>query len=83
MTDQIITRFAEACGAAGPLALRVDLVDGGKRAEGSVPTPFALVGSDDACDVTLTDAEVNPRHAWFQVVGVLDYDDYAAGGELP
>src|SRR5262245_64030883 len=31
--------------------------------------PFALVGRADACDVTLTDAEVNPRHAWLQVVG--------------
>jgi RimJ/RimL family protein N-acetyltransferase len=24
-----------------------------------------------------------PDPPWFQVVGVLDYDDYAAGGELP
>ena len=31
--------------------------------------PFTLVGRDDACDVTLTDPEVNPRHAWLQVVG--------------
>jgi pSer/pThr/pTyr-binding forkhead associated (FHA) protein len=31
--------------------------------------PFALVGRDDGCDVTLTDPEVNPRHAWLQVVG--------------
>jgi pSer/pThr/pTyr-binding forkhead associated (FHA) protein len=30
--------------------------------------PFTLVGRDDACDVTLTDAEVNPRHAWLQVI---------------
>ena len=30
--------------------------------------PFALIGRDDACDVTLTDAEVNPRHAWLQVL---------------
>ena len=31
--------------------------------------PFALVGRDDACDVTLTDPEVNPLHAWLQSVG--------------
>ena len=31
--------------------------------------PFALVGRDDACDVTLTDPEVNPRHVWLQVLG--------------
>lgn len=69
MTDPVITRFAEACGATGPLNLRVDLADGGVLAEGSVPMPFSLVGRDDACDVTLADAEVNPRHAWLQVIG--------------
>lgn len=66
--DPIIARFAEACGATAPLALRVDLVDVGRRAEGSVAMPFSLVGRDDACDVTLTDPEVNPRHAWLQVI---------------
>jgi pSer/pThr/pTyr-binding forkhead associated (FHA) protein len=68
VNDPVISRFAEACGAAGPLDLRVDLADGGLLAKGSVPMPFALVGRDDACDVTLTDAEVNPRHAWLQVL---------------
>ena len=67
--DPVIARFAEACGATAPLDLRVDLIDGGRRAEGSVAMPLALVGRDDACDVTLTDPEVNPRHAWLQVVG--------------
>jgi pSer/pThr/pTyr-binding forkhead associated (FHA) protein len=49
--------------------MRVDLAEGGLLAEGSVPMPFSLVGRDDACDVTLTDSEVNPRHAWLQVLG--------------
>jgi pSer/pThr/pTyr-binding forkhead associated (FHA) protein len=66
--DPIISKFAEACDATAPLDLRVDLADGGRAAEGSVPMPFTLVGRDDACDVTLADAEVNPRHAWLQVV---------------
>jgi pSer/pThr/pTyr-binding forkhead associated (FHA) protein len=69
VSDPLITRFAEACGAAGPLDLRVDLAGGGVLAEGSVGQPFTLVGRDDACDVTLTDPEVNPRHAWLQVLG--------------
>jgi pSer/pThr/pTyr-binding forkhead associated (FHA) protein len=69
VNDPLIARFAAACGATGPLDLRVDLADGGVLAEGTVPMPFTLVGRDDACDVTLTDAEVNPRHAWLQVVG--------------
>jgi pSer/pThr/pTyr-binding forkhead associated (FHA) protein len=69
VSDPIIARFAEACGASAPLHLRVDLAEGSRRAEGTVAMPFTLVGRDDACDVTLTDPEVNPRHAWLQVVG--------------
>lgn len=69
MNDPIISRFAEACGATGPLDLQVDLIDGGVLARGTVAMPFTLVGRDDACDVTLTDAEVNPRHSWLQVIG--------------
>jgi pSer/pThr/pTyr-binding forkhead associated (FHA) protein len=69
VNDPVIACFAEACGATGPLDLRVDLADGGVLAEGTVPMPFSLVGRDDACDVTLIDAEVNPRHAWLQVIG--------------
>jgi pSer/pThr/pTyr-binding forkhead associated (FHA) protein len=69
VTDPIIARFAEACGAVAPLHLRVDLAEGNRRALGCVDMPFTLVGQDDACDVTLTDPDVNPRHAWFQVVG--------------
>lgn len=69
MKDPVISRFAESCSATAPLDLRVDLAEGGLLAEGTVPMPFSLVGRDDACDVTLTDAEVNPRHAWLQVIG--------------
>lgn len=69
MNDPLIARFAEACGATHPLNLRVGLADGSVLAEGSVKQPFTLIGQDDACDVTLNDPEVNPRHAWFQVVG--------------
>jgi predicted component of type VI protein secretion system len=68
VNDPVISRFADACGATGPLDLRIDLADGGLLAKGSIPMPFALVGRDDACDVTLTDAEVNPRHTWLQVL---------------
>jgi pSer/pThr/pTyr-binding forkhead associated (FHA) protein len=69
VSDPLITRFAEACGATGPLDLRVDLAGGGVLAEGTVGQPFTLVGRDDACDVTLSDPEVNPRHAWLQAIG--------------
>lgn len=69
VSDPLIARFADACGATGPLDLRVDLAGGGTLAEGSVAQPFTLVGRDDACDVTLSDPEVNMRHAWVQVLG--------------
>ncbi|VTU02797.1 fha domain-containing protein : FHA domain-containing protein OS=Singulisphaera acidiphila (strain ATCC BAA-1392 / DSM 18658 / VKM B-2454 / MOB10) GN=Sinac_5475 PE=4 SV=1: FHA: FHA [Gemmataceae bacterium] len=68
MNDPFFTQFAEACGATGPLDLRVDLADGGTLAEGSIPMPFVLVGRDDGCDVTLAEPEINPRHAWLQVI---------------
>jgi pSer/pThr/pTyr-binding forkhead associated (FHA) protein len=69
VNDPLIARFANACGAIDPLNLRVDLVGGGVLAEGSVAQPFTLVGRDDACDVTLSDPEINPRHVWLQVLG--------------
>lgn len=69
MNDPLIARFAEACGAMRPLSLRIGLAEGGVLAEGNVQQPFTLIGRDDACDVTLSDPGVNPRHAWFQVVG--------------
>jgi pSer/pThr/pTyr-binding forkhead associated (FHA) protein len=69
VNDPLIARFADACGATAPLDLRVGVADGGVLAEGRVHQPFTLIGRDDACDVTLSDPEVNPRHAWLQVVG--------------
>ncbi|MBY0460282.1 MAG: FHA domain-containing protein, partial [Gemmataceae bacterium] len=30
---------------------------------------FTLVGRDESCDVTLSDPDINPRHAWLQVLG--------------
>jgi pSer/pThr/pTyr-binding forkhead associated (FHA) protein len=68
MTDPVLARFAQACGAQQPLELHVELVDGDKLAEGQLQAPFALVGRDDACDVTLTDPEVDPRHVWLQIL---------------
>lgn len=69
MSDPLIARFADACGASAPLNLRVDLVGGGVLAEGALDQPFTLVGRDDACDVTLSDPDINPRHVWLQALG--------------
>lgn len=69
MSDPLFARFAEACGATAPLNLRVDLAGGGVLAEGKLDQPYTLVGRDDSCDVTLSDPEINLRHAWIQVIG--------------
>jgi pSer/pThr/pTyr-binding forkhead associated (FHA) protein len=69
VNDPLIARFADSCGATAPLDLRVDLVGGGVLAQGTVHQPFTLVGRADACDVTLTDSEIDPRHVWLQVLG--------------
>jgi pSer/pThr/pTyr-binding forkhead associated (FHA) protein len=68
MTDPILERFAQCCGMQQALELRIHLQDGEKLAEGEIESPFVLVGRDDACDVTLTDPEVDPRHLWLQVL---------------
>jgi len=68
MTDPILERFAQSCGMQQALELRIHLHDGDKLAEGEIESPFVLVGRDDACDVTLTDPEVDPRHLWLQVL---------------
>jgi len=68
VNDPLIARFAAACGATGPLDLRVGLAEGGVLAEGSVGQPFTLIGRDDSCDVTLSDPDVHLRHAWLQVI---------------
>lgn len=61
--------FADACGLRRPIDLRVVRADGVVLAEGELDVPFALVGRDPACEVTLTDADVSPRHACIQAVG--------------
>lgn len=68
MTDPILERFAQACGMRQALELRIHLQEGEKLAEGTIESPFVLVGRDDACEVTLTDPEVDPRHLWLQVL---------------
>jgi hypothetical protein len=68
VNDPLFARFAEACGATGPLDLRVGLAGSGVLAEGTVRQPFTVVGRDDACEVTLNDPDVHLRHAWLQVI---------------
>ncbi len=62
-------KFARACGAHAAVDLRIERVDGLVLAEGQLDYPFAIFGRDEACEITLSDPHVNPRHAILQVVG--------------
>lgn len=65
----VAARFAEACGATAPLELVVERDDGIIVAAGSLAQPFALIGREPVSDVHLPDNDINPRHAFLQVVG--------------
>jgi pSer/pThr/pTyr-binding forkhead associated (FHA) protein len=58
--------FSKACGATGPLDLRIETWD--QMVTWSTPQPFALVGSDPAADLFLDDARVDRLHAYLQVI---------------
>jgi len=57
----------EACGGIGELRLLIE--HRSQPARGVViPTPFAVVGSGDACEVLLLDNQISYRHAYLQVI---------------
>jgi pSer/pThr/pTyr-binding forkhead associated (FHA) protein len=58
--------FLKACGATGPLDLRIETR--GQTVPWSAPQPFALIGSDPAADLFLDDPRVDRLHAYLQVI---------------
>ncbi|WP_143393114.1 FHA domain-containing protein [Fimbriiglobus ruber] len=68
MTVSLSTQFAQACGATAPVHLRIDRTDGTHLTSGDLDVPFALVGRDPDCEITLVDQDVSIRHACIQVV---------------
>jgi pSer/pThr/pTyr-binding forkhead associated (FHA) protein len=76
--------FATACGLRSAIDLRIARPDGTVLAEGELELPCAVAGRDPACEVTLLDAAVRPRHACIQAVGgrvlVADLGGPHAGG---
>jgi pSer/pThr/pTyr-binding forkhead associated (FHA) protein len=58
--------FLKACGASGPLDLRIETQ--GETVPWSAPQPFALIGSDPSADLFLDDPRVDRLHAYLQVV---------------
>lgn len=60
--------FAEHAGMPSPIPLRVEHADAGLLAEGEIDRPFAVVGSDPACEIALNDPTLPGRLACVQVL---------------
>jgi pSer/pThr/pTyr-binding forkhead associated (FHA) protein len=57
----------QACGGAGKLRLLIERA--GQLPRGVViPTPFAVVGRAETCDIVLDDEDITKRHAYLQVI---------------
>ncbi len=62
-------QFATACGAYAPMEVLIEQEDGTAAARGLLDFPFALIGSHEASDVHLNATEIEPIHAFLQVIG--------------
>ena len=69
MADDAISLFRHACGAAGPLCVRVEGPGPGESSRRACARPFAVVGADGRADVPLDHPDVDPVHAYIQVLG--------------
>ena len=58
--------FLKACGATGPLDLRIE--NQGETTRWCAHQPFALIGSDPKADLLLDDHRVDRLHAYLQVI---------------
>jgi pSer/pThr/pTyr-binding forkhead associated (FHA) protein len=69
MSDEPLSLFREACGAAGDIDLEVTDVAGGEVYRQSFPRPFVVAGRHAKADLVLADDEVSQRHAYLQMIG--------------
>ncbi len=60
--------FRTACGAAGPILLRMEGPEAGDAQERILEQPFAVVGRDPRADLHLDEGGVSRRHAYLQQV---------------
>jgi pSer/pThr/pTyr-binding forkhead associated (FHA) protein len=58
--------FLKACGATGPLDLRIE--NRGETTRWSTQQPFALIGSDPLADLLFDDPRVDRLHTYLQVI---------------
>jgi pSer/pThr/pTyr-binding forkhead associated (FHA) protein len=64
--------FLDACEAAGPLQVEMELADEATQ-QLLIHQPFALIGRHPRADVRLDDPQVSRRHAYLQVLGGFVY----------
>jgi len=62
-------QFATACGAYAPIEVLIEQEDGTAAARGLLDFPFALIGSHEASDIHLNATDIEPIHAFLQVIG--------------
>jgi hypothetical protein len=61
------SQFSTAVGMTRPLPLRVEHAQAGVLAEGEIDRPYALIGSDPECEITLNDPALPAHIACLQV----------------
>ena len=61
--------FLQACGATGPLQLRLEHPGSSGVECRSFDTPFVVIGRDPQSDLVLEHRDVCPRHAYLQLIG--------------
>jgi hypothetical protein len=69
LNPTLSARFATSCGAFAPLEFAVDSLDGQGATTGTLQQPYALIGSDPACDICLSSPEIEPFAVFLQVIG--------------
>lgn len=62
-------QFATACGAYALMEVLIEQKDGTAAARGLLDFPFALIGSHEASDIHLNATQIEPIHAFLQVIG--------------
>jgi pSer/pThr/pTyr-binding forkhead associated (FHA) protein len=69
MNQLSIDRLQEACGTAGQLRAGIEWEGKSEVVEKSFFLPCLLAGRDPNTDLSLDDAQVSQRHAFFQILG--------------
>jgi hypothetical protein len=68
VTPDADPEFRVAVGMTRPVHLRVAHADAGVLAEGPLDQPFAVVGSDPACEIAVNDPALPARAACLQII---------------